>query len=69
MKKIFLAVLLIFFIYNSFAQKGAAPTAKQIQEFDAYVEKASKDWQVPGLAIAVVKDGNVIFKKGFGVSG
>lgn len=41
--------------------------SKQINEFDAYLEKARKEWQVPGMAVAVVKDGEVIFKKGFGV--
>ena len=35
--------------------------------FDAYVAKAVKDWNVPGLAIAVVKDDSVVFAKGYGV--
>lgn len=35
--------------------------------FDAYVAKAVKDWRVPGLAIAVVKDDSVVFAKGYGV--
>ena len=34
---------------------------------DAYAAKASKDWKVPGLAIAVVKDGKVVLSKGYGV--
>lgn len=34
---------------------------------DAYVEKGLKDWQVPGLAVVVVKDGKVILQKGYGV--
>jgi CubicO group peptidase (beta-lactamase class C family) len=35
--------------------------------FDAYVTKAVQDWRTPGLAIAVVKDGKVVFMKGYGV--
>jgi len=35
--------------------------------FDAYVAKAVQDWRTPGLAIAVVKDGRVLFSKGYGV--
>ena len=35
--------------------------------FDAYVQKAVNDWQVPGLAIIVIKDNQVLFKKGYGV--
>src|SRR6187551_2979376 len=40
---------------------------KTINEFDAYVAKVMKEWDVPGLAIVVVKDGNVLLKKGYGV--
>ncbi|MCU1291801.1 MAG: beta-lactamase [Bryobacterales bacterium] len=37
------------------------------REMDAYVAKAVRDWDVAGLAIAVVKDGHVVFKKAYGV--
>ncbi len=37
------------------------------QKFDEYVEKSRKDWNVPGLSIAVVKDDKVLFSKGYGV--
>jgi len=40
---------------------------QQLKAFDTYVEGARKLYQVPGLAITVVKDGKVIFKKGYGV--
>lgn len=35
--------------------------------FDEYVEKAMKEWEVPGLAIAIVKDDKIVFAKGYGV--
>ena len=35
--------------------------------FDALITKAVKDWRIPGLAIAVVKDGQLVFAKGYGV--
>ncbi|MFM7858716.1 MAG: serine hydrolase, partial [Flammeovirgaceae bacterium] len=40
---------------------------KQVKEFETYTENARKEWQVPGMAVAVVKEGKVIFKKGFGI--
>ncbi len=55
-----------FFFADSFSQT-VPPLSPQLKEFDAYVEQARNSWQVPGLAIAVVKDGKVIFKKGYGV--
>lgn len=36
-------------------------------ELDKYINKSITEWQIPGLAIAVVKDDSVVFIKGFGV--
>jgi CubicO group peptidase (beta-lactamase class C family) len=41
-------------------------TADPVATLDAYAAKAVRDWQVPGLAISVVKDGRVLFAKGYG---
>src|SRR4051812_30276413 len=38
-----------------------------IRDLDAYAAKAVAEWRVPGLAIAVVKDGRIVFAKGYGV--
>src|SRR4051812_48784036 len=35
--------------------------------FDKYVAQAARDWHVPALAIAVVKDDSLVFAKGYGV--
>jgi len=40
---------------------------RRIRELDAYTAQAVKDWGAPGLAIAVVKDGRLLFAKGYGV--
>jgi CubicO group peptidase (beta-lactamase class C family) len=34
--------------------------------FDKYVGEAMEKWQVPGLAIAIVKDGEIVFARGYG---
>jgi CubicO group peptidase (beta-lactamase class C family) len=34
---------------------------------DAYVVKAMREWEVPGVAIAVVKGDSVVYARGFGV--
>ncbi len=33
---------------------------------DQYIEEILQDFQVPGLAVAIVKDGEIIFAKGYG---
>jgi len=51
---------------------GCAPTAAHAQSdeldgFRDYVATAAADWDAPGLAVAVVKDGKLLFAEGFGV--
>jgi len=41
-------------------------TQETITQFESYVETARQQWQVPGLAIAIVKDDQVLLSKGFG---
>jgi len=38
-----------------------------LEGLDAYVKSAMETWNVPGTAIAVVKDDEVAFAKGYGV--
>lgn len=46
------------------ARPGGAP---DLSAFDKYVAQAVRDWRVPGLAIAVVKDDSVVLARGYGV--
>jgi CubicO group peptidase (beta-lactamase class C family) len=39
----------------------------QLQDFGTYVDSARKQFDVPGIAVAIVKDGQVVFEQGFGV--
>ncbi len=51
------------------APRGTAPAPAVALDasFDAYIEQGLRDWRIPGLAIAVVKDDRVVLAKGFGV--
>lgn len=51
-----------------FSSSHAQVDSKKIVEFDRYVDQSRKQWNVPGLSIAVVKDGKVIFRKGYGTT-
>jgi hypothetical protein len=48
------------------AEKPAAAAQGALAGFDEFVSAAMQAWNVPGLAIAVVKDGEVAYIKGFG---
>ncbi len=34
---------------------------------DSYITRGMQQWQIPGLAVAIVKDGKVVLMKGYGV--
>jgi len=59
-----LLVIVLFIASGAVAQEK--PAADPFDGFPEFVEKLMADWEVPGLAVAVVKDGDVIYKKGFG---
>jgi len=58
-----LLVLLLTLVASPAVRTGPAPLAG----LDAYIARAVADWRVPGLAVAVVKDGAVVFSRGYGV--
>lgn len=60
---VFLPLAAIFTFKNSTAQTPSFIT----DSLDSYIERGMKQWQIPGLAIAIVKDGKVIVSKGYGV--
>ena len=47
----------------AFAQTRSDPPA----DLDAYVARVMKTFEVPGIAVAIVKDGKVVVAKGYGV--
>ncbi|MEO9146860.1 MAG: serine hydrolase [Ginsengibacter sp.] len=61
--KLFLCMLL--FCVFSFGIVAQPITSPQI---DALVERTLKTFDVPGIAVAIVKDGKIIHEKGYGVS-
>jgi CubicO group peptidase (beta-lactamase class C family) len=50
------------------APLGSPPAPNPWGPYDTYLEKARADWQVPGLAVAIVRDGALVYAKGFGLA-
>ncbi|MGI8950474.1 MAG: serine hydrolase [Chitinophagaceae bacterium] len=63
MKKIF--SLIVFISVFNFCVN--AQPSFITDSLDNYIEQGLKDWNIPGLAIAIVKDGKVVMMKGYGV--
>ncbi len=49
------------------APSDAHAQRRPLDGLDAYVEQAMRTWRIPGLALAIVKDGQVVVAKGYGV--
>ena len=49
-----------------FIQSGFSQTAEQLDALDAYYAKAMQEWNIPGMAIAIVSGDEIVFAKGYG---
>jgi CubicO group peptidase (beta-lactamase class C family) len=54
-------------IFFSFILISSALAQVDTKPLDKYFAQALTDWEVPGMAVAIVKDGEIIFAKGYGV--
>jgi CubicO group peptidase (beta-lactamase class C family) len=59
-------LIMLFIIGTAKFSPGQSP-AFITDSLNAYAERGLKDWNIPGAAVLVVKDGQVVVQKGFGV--
>lgn len=57
-------ILFLFIVSASFSVHSQSLDLKKL---DKYIKSAQKQWNIPGLAIAIVKNDEVIFSKAYGV--
>jgi CubicO group peptidase (beta-lactamase class C family) len=64
-----LSIILVLASLASFASWAALPSAPSISPatIDATVARAMKAFQVPGMAVGIIKDGKLFYAKGYGV--
>src|SRR5699024_9568922 len=65
MKKIRLRFTAFLFIFSLFVTGASAQLSHQ--QIDSLVNKTMETFNVPGMAVAVIKDGRVFHAKGYGV--
>ena len=65
MKKLFTILCLTAAVTSLFAQNNKSSLQADINAFDSYVQKTMQDWQIPGMAVAIVKNNEIIFSKGW----
>ncbi|MGI9055256.1 MAG: serine hydrolase [Pyrinomonadaceae bacterium] len=59
------SLIFVLFVLPAFVFAQTADA--KLVEIDAYAQQVMKDWNQPGMAIAVVRDGKTVFAKGYGV--
>jgi CubicO group peptidase (beta-lactamase class C family) len=67
-----LALCFLFLPAAAYAQEKAPSPASAASEaaladFDAYMAETIRQWDVPGVAVSIVKDGRIVLAKGYGV--
>ncbi|MCB0666619.1 MAG: serine hydrolase [Saprospiraceae bacterium] len=63
MRTLYCFGLIFCCLFNAFAQDYS----DVLDQLDKYIEQARVQWEVPGLAVAIVKDGKALWSKGYGV--
>ncbi len=66
MKKYILTLFIFILATELFAQTDSLPSFIT-DSLDAYINRALIDWQIPGAAVCIVRNGKVVMMKGYGV--
>ena len=67
MRKFILILSFLFFYLGADAQEKELPTFIT-DSLQSFINQGMKDWQIPGLSLAIIKNDDVVFIKGFGVT-
>ena len=54
-------ILILFTVVKGVAQESIS------EGLEKRIENIYKEWNIPGMAVAIIKDDKVIYAKGFGV--
>ncbi len=66
-KIIILTILIPIFLSTDAFSQPKKVGELSFEKLEKYITKAYKTWNIPGLSIGIVKDGKIVYTKGFGV--
>ncbi len=66
-KTVLLPLFFLLFSVSAIAQKKKSAALDTYQELDNFMSQMMTEWKIPGAAIAIVKDGQVLYTKGYGI--
>ncbi len=66
MKRTRLLVVVVCLCISAAAQQVATPATNKLSGVDPFVDQLLREWKVPGLALGVVQDSQVVLARGYG---
>jgi CubicO group peptidase (beta-lactamase class C family) len=68
MKKFFFALVLalLTFTWAAYSQ-NECQNDQLLTTLDEYIQQVKEGWEIPGMAVSVIKDGKMVFSKGYGI--
>jgi len=64
---IFIILPVASFLITPSEAHGQKVASEKLEDLDQFIKKGMADWEIPGMAISVVKEDEVVYAKGFGV--
>ncbi|MBO9634774.1 MAG: serine hydrolase, partial [Chitinophagaceae bacterium] len=61
------SILLLIFLLFSITNLLAQPKEQLPPDLDKYIQKVLQTFEVPGVAVGIVKNGKTILAKGYGI--
>jgi len=69
MFNLFIIISVILLIFIPTAPATGAPQETGFDAVDAYIESEMEEWNLPGMALVIVQDGEVTYMRGYGIAG
>lgn len=67
MKYLKINLLLLFFVTGLLFTSVSAQSEKDYNDLKEYLQKANQKFEMPGMAVGIVKDGKIVFNEAFGL--
>jgi len=60
-------IIKYIFLFWSLTLSAQPTTPSFVKDsLEVYIQRALKDWQLPGCAVAIIKEGQIVLTKGYG---
>lgn len=65
--RLLVLIALLGLSFTAVSPLAAQPKKVELDTLDRYIQKNVDDFKVPGVAVGIIKDGEIIFQKGYGL--